>query len=206
LLLFFKSYKGVQMKKTVLLMALSISLTLAQSAKVVEIISENTLKVEENGAEKKLHLSGIELFSKANNTKENNITVNPNEREALKKEALSYIEKMLPKGSTLQYITVSKDKFGIQYVWIDNHELNYKIIRDGFALTNPEDPSLPSGFRNRMLIAQNYAKEKGIGLWGKHKEMSALENQNVVACGCGFTRKRDVASDTLKRLQESLPN
>lgn len=194
------------MKKTVLLMALSISLAFAQaqSAKVIEIISENTIKVEENGAEKKIHLSGIELFAKANNNKTSTTTVNSDKREELKKEALSHIEKMFPKGSTLSYITLSKDKFGIEYVWIDNDEFNYKIIRDGFALTDIEDTTLPSGFRNRMLIAQNYAKKKEIGLWGKYKEMSALENQDIVACSCGFTLKSNGASDTLKKLQEGL--
>ena len=193
------------MKKTILFMALSISSIIAQSAQMVEAISENTIKVIENGVEKKLHLTGIELFAKANNNKENNTTVSMEKREELKKEALSYIQNVLPKDSTITYTTVSEDKFGIRSVWVDNNDgLNYKIIKDGYALIDLEDSTLPTGFKRRMMIAQNYAKEKGNGLWGKHKEMNALDNKDIESCACGFSQKRDVAQDTLKELQNRL--
>lgn len=186
-------------------MALSISSIVAQSAQMVEAISENTIKVIENGVEKKLHLTGIELFAKANNNKENNTTVSMEKREELKKEALSYIQNVLPKDSTITYTTVSEDKFGIRSVWVDNNDgLNYKIIKDGYALIDLEDSTLPTGFKRRMMIAQNYAKEKGNGLWGKHKEMNALDNKDIESCACGFSQKRDVAQDTLKELQNRL--
>jgi endonuclease YncB( thermonuclease family) len=193
------------MKKTAFLMALSISFVFPHSAKMVEVISENTIKVIENGAEKKLHLTGINLFAKANNNTESNTTISMEKREELKKEALSYLKNALPNDSTITYTTVAEDKFGIRSAWVDNNDgLNYKIIKDGFALIDLDDSTLPTGFKRRMLIAQNYAKEKGNGLWGKHKEMNALDNKDIASCGCGFTQKRDVAQDTLKDLKNRL--
>ncbi|QHG91958.1 hypothetical protein CVO_09055 [Sulfurimonas sp. CVO] len=192
------------MKKFVLLIALFTSLVFAQSAKMVEIISENTVKIDKDGVEKKIHLSGIELFAKANNSKETIQLVDYNKRDELKREALSYMKKMFPEGVDLSYQIFSKDEHGLEYVWISNNDFNYKIVRDGYALTDVEDPSLPTGLKNRMLIAQNYAKENGIGLWGKYKEMKALENQDIESCGCGFTQKKDVASDILKQQQRGL--
>jgi len=179
------------MKKIVLLITLLTSMVFAQSVKMVEIISENTVKVDKDGVEKKIHLSGIELFAKANNNKESIQLVDHNKREVLKKEALSYMKKMFPEGSTLSYQNFSKNEHDTESVWISNNDFNYKIVKDGYALTNTEDPTLPSGLKNRMLIAQNYAKEKGNGLWGKYKnEMKALENPNIVSCACGFTVKQ----------------
>lgn len=192
------------MKKFVLFITLLTSLVFAQSAKMVEIISENTVKIDKDGVEKKIHLSGIELFAKANNSKETIQIVDYNKRDELKRETLSYMKKMFPKDADLSYQIFSKDEHGLEYVWISNNDFNYKIVRDGYALTDVEDPSLPTGLKNRMLIAQNYAKENGIGLWGKYKEMKALENKSVSSCGCGFTQKSDYASEVLKEQQDKL--
>ena len=77
------------MKKFVLLMVLLTSLTFAESAKIVEFIAENTLKIDENGVEKRLHLTGIELFAKANNKKGSIQLVDYDKREELKNKALA---------------------------------------------------------------------------------------------------------------------
>lgn len=178
------------MKKFVLLMVLLTSLTFAESAKIVEFIAENTLKIDENGVEKRLHLTGIELFAKANNKKGSIQLVDYDKREELKNKALAYMNKMFPKGSNISYQVFLKDEHGIEYAWIKDNDFNYKIVRDGYALTDVKDTSLPRGLRNRMLIAQDHAKKKGIGLWGIYAEMQMLEQKDVVACGCEPDEKK----------------
>jgi len=180
------------MKKFVLLIALFTSLVFAQSAKMVEIISENTVKIDKDGVEKKIHLSGIDLFAKANYNEKNIQLVDNKTREELKREALAYMKKMFPEGSTFSYQIFSKNEKGIECVWISDNDFNYKIIRDGYALSDFEDLSLPSRLKNRLSIAQNYAKGNGIGLWGKYKEMKALENPNSKACAFGYIKKKDI--------------
>ena len=182
-------------------MTLSISLMFAESAKIVEFVTEKTVKIDENGAEKRLHLSGIELFAKANNKQGSIQLVDYDKREELKNRALVYMNKMFPKGSNISYQIFLKDEHGIEYAWIKDNDFNYKIVRDGYALTDVNDPSLPIGLRNRMLLAQNYAKKKGLGLWGIYEEMQMLEQQDVVACGCEPYEKKDFKADTFKKEQ-----
>jgi len=70
-------------KKTILGILLLSSSLLAQKATFIEVISENMIKINYKGTIRRVHLSGIELFSKANRTT-NSISID--KKEEFKKD------------------------------------------------------------------------------------------------------------------------
>ena len=193
------------MKRIVLgLMLLSLSL-FAQKAVLVDIISENIIKVKKEGEVKKLHLVGIELFAKANNsTKE----ISFEQKQDLKELALAYMKKSLKIGEEFSYAVVYTDTKGVEKIWIDKKELNYKMIRDGYALVDLNDPFLPSFFQMRMTLAMKYAKDKKLGLWADSVTMTALIDNDKHMCG--WKNKKTVPYITkqaiLEEQKDALPN
>lgn len=193
------------MKKIALgIVLLSLSL-FAQKAILLEVISENIIKVKEEGEIKKLHLAGIELFAKANKITKN---VSLDEKEKLKQNAISYLEKKLKVGQEFTYSLVYTDTYGVKKVWLDVGELNYKMIRDGYAIVDLNDDYLPSFFQMRMTMAMKYAKDKKLGLWGKDtSSMLALIDSSKHMCG--WSNQNQVQMMTkmaiLKQHQDALP-
>lgn len=175
------------MKKMILCASLLVTGVLADSGKLVDIISENIIKVEQNGKIKKIHLSGIELFAKANNhTKE----VRYDKRDALKKKTIAYMKKMLGDDDIIKYSVLNRDNNGVEKVWIQNHQLNYKMVRDGYAVVDVEDPSLLHAFEMRMTIAMKYAKDQKFGLWAdKTNKMALLIDKGRHMCGWPTSKK-----------------
>lgn len=193
------------MKKIVLaVVLLSVSL-LAQKAVFVDIVSENIIKVEKDGKVQRLHLAGIELFSKANKiTKQ--ITLD--QKQNLKKQVIIYMQKHLKIGKEFSYSVVYRDNQGVEKVWLDDAGLNYKMVRDGYALVDLNDDFLPSFLQMRMTMAMKYAKEKKLGLWGEDKYIMAslIDSSKHI---CGWNNEREVPAITkqsiLKGHQDALP-
>lgn len=190
-------------KKVMLSILLLSSSLLAEKAILLDIVSENILKVKHKGSIERIHLTGIELFTKANNATKN-ITLDA--KEEFKKEALAYIARHLKIGSEIKYYVISNA--GIKKVWLDKNELNYRIIRDGYALIDLNDPVLPTSFKMRMSIAMKYAKDRKLGLWSKkNNKLIALIDTNKHMCGWGH--KNGVTGLTkmaiLKEQQDALP-
>lgn len=193
------------MKKIALgLVLLSLSL-FAQKAILIDVISENIIKVKENGEIKKLHLAGIELFAKANQiTRE----VSLDKKEKLKQNAIFYLKQKLKVGQEFTYSLLYTNTYGVKKVWLDVGELNYKMIRDGYAIVDLKDEYLPSFFQMRMTMAMKYAKDKKLGLWGKDIS-SMLSLIDKTKHMCGWKNQNQVQQITKLRIlqqhQESLP-
>ncbi len=169
------------MKKIILCASLLVTVVLADSGKLIDIVSENIIKVEQNGKMKRIHLSGIELFAKANN---NTNEVNYEKRDALQKKTIAYMKKTLEGDDIIKYSVLDRDDNGVEKVWIQDHELNYKMVRDGYAVVNTEDPSLLHALEMRMTMAMKYAKDKKLGLWADESNgMTLLVNQERHMCG-----------------------
>lgn len=192
------------MKKLMMLICvLSIS-AFAQKAVLVDVISENIIKVNVNGEIKRLHLSGIELFSKANNATKN---VTLALKEEFKKKTHEYITQHLKIGSEIQYLIINTTKNNVQKVWLQSKELNYKMVRDGYALVDVKDPYLPTTFQKRMTIAMNYAKNKKLGLWKDSNNLLALVDQKQHMCGWSNNAMVNTMNreTILKAQQDALP-
>jgi hypothetical protein len=196
------------MKQLLFAILLLGTLAQAENAKLLEIISENVLRVEHAGKIEKVHLAGISLFATANNKINAFENISHNERDQLKQETLEYLKSKLPVGSTITYNTFYTGTANIKKIWLDNHELNYRMIRDGYAIVDLEDKALPTVFQNRMTIAMKYAKNKALGLWSKSSNaMLALVDVTHHMCGWENTPKHVGLNRLaiLKAHQESLP-
>ena len=194
----------MSMKKlfTGLLLMIGVS-AYAQKAVLVDIISENILKVKMNNEVKRVHLSGIELFSRANDaTKE----VSLEKKEAFKKLTLAYLKKNLPLGSIIEFAQLD-DGLGVNKIWLNTKQINYRLVRDGFALVNIDDASLPTMFKMRMTMAMKYAKDKKLGLWKNKQDLLALINKKGHMCGWknATTVPTMTKQAILKELKEALP-
>lgn len=194
----------MSMKKlfTGLLLMIGVS-AYAQKAVLVDIVSENILKVKMNNEVKRVHLSGIELFSRANHaTKE----VSLEKKEAFKKLTLAYLKKNLPLGSTIEFAQLD-DGLGVNKIWLNTKQINYRLVRDGFALVNIDDASLPTMFKMRMTMAMKYAKDKKLGLWKNKQDLLALINKKGHMCGWenATTVPTMTKQAILKELKEALP-
>ena len=194
------------MKRIVLGVLLFISAVFAQKATLVEVISENMIKVQhDDGTYQRLQLVGIELFSKANNATR---AIDLDTKDRLKKETISYIKTLIKTGDKIKYFSVNHRDSVIQKVWLDNHELNYKLVRDGYAVVTLNDYDLPTKFKMRMTMAMKYAKQKRFGLWNnKANNMMALIDTDKHMCGWSNKKNAQMLSQqsVLKELQEALP-
>lgn len=182
--------------KGLVLILMALSFLVADSALLVDILDEKTVIVELDGKQKRLHLVGLELFSKANNIPSENRAdhvVGINERAEMAKKALAHAKNLLPLGQKIEYQVFATDEFGGLHAWILTKDFNYWIIREGYGLVDLEDHYLPSGLRSRMTIAMRYAMEKKIGLWNDHgRSMEHLAKTDRPMCGwtnCMQTQK-----------------
>lgn len=196
------------MIQKIILGVLLISSTLfaqAQKAILLDVISENILEVEYKGKVQKIHLVGLNLFAKANNATRD---VSLDAKDEFKKQSIDYIKENLKIGSLIKYYILNEGESGAKKVWLHKDELNYKIVRDGYALVDLDDPYLPTKFKMRMTIAMNYAKNRALGMWGtNNKQLLALIDTKKHMCGWKNTNA--VLSITklaiLKEQQNALP-
>jgi len=193
------------LKKILLILVLVMTASVAERAKLLDIVSENILKVEKDGEVKNVHLAGIALFSTANSvTREVKIAT----KDSLKEMTLAYMNEKLPIGSQIEYALVGTYPSGVQKVWLLTEDLNYNLIRSGHALVDVNDPYLPHAFEMRMTIAMKYAKDKQFGHWGqKPIAMAALVDKSCHMCGWKNSPKHRGLSrmEVLKELQKHLP-
>jgi len=168
-------------KNIILTLLLLTSSAMAEKAILVDIISENLLKIEHDGITQRIHLAGIELFAKANNATK---AIDLDTKDEFKKQSLEYLKHNLKIGSEIKYHVLYEDTVGVKKVWLDKNELNYKIVRDGYALVDLNDPYLHEMFKMRMTIAMKYAKDKKLGLWGlSNNPLLSLINKEQHMCG-----------------------
>lgn len=165
---------------------------LADTATLEKVVSENILQVNVNGISKKVHLAGIELFATANNHSKE---VSPDTRAELRKQTMEYIKDKLSKTENIKYGVLATDEHGVQTVWLQTDELNYKMIRDGYAVVNVDDPHLAHGFEMRMTMAMKYAQERKLGLWAEESNhMASLVDTGKHMCGWKQTPKHQGVS------------
>ena len=86
-------------KKIILSIFLLCSSVFAEKAILLDIVSENILKVEHKGNIQRIHLTGIELFAKANHATKN---IGLDTKEEFKKETIAYIQRNLKIGSEIK--------------------------------------------------------------------------------------------------------
>ena len=179
--------------------------SIAERAKLLDIVSENILKVQIGEEVKNIHLAGIALFSTANNVTR---AVKLDTKDQLKEKTLAYMKEKLPIGSQIEYALVGTDRSGVQKIWLTTQDLNYNLIRSGNALVDVNDPYLPHAFEMRMTIAMKYAKDKKFGHWSeKPVAMAALVDKNCHMCGWSESPKHRGLSrmEVVKELQKHLP-
>lgn len=100
------------------------------------------------------------------------------------------MKKILEHDDIIKYSVIDKNNNGVEKVWIRNHELNYKMVRDGYAVVNVEDPSLLHVLAMRMTIAMKYAKDKKFGLWADEtNKMTLLVDKKRHMCGWPTSKK-----------------
>jgi hypothetical protein len=150
------------MKKLLIMILLPLYVW-ANTGTLIEIINENILKLQTPTGIKKVHLAGIELIG--NSFK----PLNASQKEILKQKVQKYMSTVIAKGEKITYHVVSQSTSNIQYVWIQNQELNYKLIRDGFATLKTNDYNTPSLLQMRMKRALAFAQKKNLGLWKEEK-------------------------------------
>ncbi len=152
------------MKKAVLFLIFIGSFLFGREAVIKEILSENMIIMEQNGVSKRAKLAGIALFTKVNGK---NRSVSYKERERLHAEAVNYILENMPVGSKIKFIKIDNAEEGAEYIWpiIGDQELNYLMVKNGYALLDANDPYLLGAFYMRLKTAMEYAKRKRFGLW-----------------------------------------
>ncbi len=189
--------------KKILLSGLILSATLfANSGKLVDIVSENILKVEANGKIEKIHLAGINIFANADYK---NLQVSFQTKDQLKKSSIAYMNKLLKDQKNIKYHIVDITKNGVKKVWLENHELNYKLVRDGYAIVNEKDISVPSKLKMRLSRAMDYARDKKIGLWGNTNLVSLVNMPNSCSTHIKTISKEERKDEILKAQINSLP-
>jgi endonuclease YncB( thermonuclease family) len=195
----------VVMRKFIIVLVMSVGVLFAQSAKVVEVVSENIIKVQKDGEVHNLHLAGITLFSKANQSSKE---VTFEQKEKFKEASLSFMRQKVLQGMEIEYIVVASDLNGVQKVWLQNEELNYLMIKNGYGIVDVNDPYLPTVFKNRMTIAMKYAQKTQKGLWkDSSDQMLALVDQSCHMCGWSKSKPNSGLSkmDVVRSLQARLP-
>ena len=189
--------------KKILFLTLALStLLFSKQGKFIEVISENIIKIEHNGTVERLHLAGIQLF--ANIPYENN-TISYKTKEELKQQALKFMQTVLKTNTLVKYHVVDITDNGVKKVWIVNEELNYKLVRDGYAIVNQTDIYIPTTLKTRMIKAMNYAQSKKLGLWKTTALTQLKTNHNGCHDSSIAVTLQDTKKDILKKHIQSLP-
>jgi endonuclease YncB( thermonuclease family) len=138
-----------------------------------DIIDERTVLIEYNGELKRAHLVGIASYLAAN---PENKTLSYKDREALRAAAIEYLREQLPPGEPVDFVKLDYDDDALHIYVIkkrDGTQLNYDLIKRGYALLDANDPYLLRSFYMRMKRAMEYAKERQNGLWRQQGEQMA---------------------------------
>jgi len=150
--------------KKIIFITFILSLSLfAREAIVKEILSENMILIEQKGITKRAQLAGIAQFIKIN---QKNRKISFKERERLRKKAMDFLQESIPVGKKIEFIKIDNDS-SLDYIWVsvDKKELNYLMVKNGYALLDANDPYLLGMFHHRLKVAMNYAKREKTGLW-----------------------------------------
>ncbi len=162
------------MRALLLSMVLAI-LSFAAEGVVKEVLSENMILIEQNGVTKRVQLAGIALFSNVN---AQNKTIEFAKREKLAKGAIDYLQEKLSPGERIKFYRLDNEGTGPTLIWaiVDgDQELNYLMVKNGYALLDRQNPYLWGLLEMRLKRAMMYAKEKRLGMWRNNYEtMSAL--------------------------------
>lgn len=168
----------------------------ANKAQVIDIVNENILKIKSNDKIEKVHLAGIKLFA---NEKYNN-QISYQTKDELRNETIAYIKKSLENTKEIKYGVIDVNKHNIKKVWIITKELNYNMVRDGYALVDKNDLLMPSMLKMRMKIAMKHAMKKKLGLWKTYNLASFIKKEkSQKIAGLDYTRD-SILKDQISKL------
>lgn len=126
--------------------------------KVTRVIDGDTIEIESG---QKVRLIGV-------NAPE---SVDPKRKDqCFGKESSDFTKSLLLEKSVKLEKDVSEtDKYGrlLRYVWLDSQMVNVTLVKEGFAQVSTFPPDVK--YKDKFLVAQNYAKENNLGLWSKCK-------------------------------------
>lgn len=91
--------------------------------------------------------------------------------ECFGEEAFQFNKNLIEgKKVTLEKDISDKDKYGrlLRYVWLEGVLVNEELVKQGFASVATYPPDVK--YYQRLLNAQNYAKDNQLGLWIKCKK------------------------------------
>lgn len=157
--------------KWIFLLIMTGSFIAAQEAVVVAIQSENRIIVQNNGKQYPIRLAGIASFATAGVRQ---AEVPWQTREAFSAKVREILEHRIAVGSVIHYAVIDDGDRGAEYVWLYDEELNYRLVREGYALVDSSDPYLPGQLEMRMKMAMAYARAHKLGFWKRPKEMAAM--------------------------------
>jgi len=157
--------------KMILAYFIAIGTLWAEQAVLVKVQSENRILVEREGKSFPIRLAGIASFSTAG---ERQADVPWMKREEFSREATEWLRRKMPVGSTIRYTVIDDGDRGAPFVWLYDEELNYRLVRNGYALVDSSDPYLPGQLEVRLKMAMNYAHSKGLGFWKSPRGMAAM--------------------------------
>ena len=183
-----------------LLFLLLISLSLfAREAILRDVLDEHTILVEYQGELKRAFLAGVASYLRSN---PDNKKVDYQKREALRQKAMEYLKENLPVGEKLDLVKIDYEDDALHVFVIrkrDGAQLNYQLVKDGYALLDCNDPYLLSGLYGRMKIAMKYAQAKKRGLWRQNEaEMAGLIEKRTYY---GSTNKKVKKEDVVEFLK-----
>ncbi len=147
---------------------------LAREGVVKEIISENEIVLMYNGTPMRAKLAGIASFLTANQK----AAISYTKREELQRAAKEFLGEHLLVGRKIKFIQMDNEGHGPKLIWVsldDGRELNYQMVKEGFAVVDANDPYLLGSFYMRLKRAMAYAKKKRAGLW-QDEAMKVLEH------------------------------
>ncbi|WP_292664030.1 thermonuclease family protein [Nitratifractor sp.] len=144
------------------------AMAVAQTATLVKVQSENRLVLERDGKRFTVRLAGIASFATAGDRQKE---VPWQLREKFSHKAQEFLLRKIPVGTKVHYGVIDDGERGATYVWLYDEEVNYRMVREGYALVDSSDPYLPGQLEMRMKMAMKYAKSRSLGLW---KESPAL--------------------------------
>ena len=144
---------------------LIVGVLFAREGIIKDILSENEVVLEYQGKPLRAKLAGVASFRTAN---VKTGRVGYQKREELQSKALEFLGEHLPRGKRIRFIKIDNAGRGPQLIWVSldgGKELNYQMVKQGYALLDANDPYLLGSFYMRLNRAMNYAKERRAGLW-----------------------------------------
>ena len=178
----------------------------AREATIREVLSENMILIEQNGITKRAQLAGIALFANVN-AKEKEVSYK--QREDLQAKAIEYLQEFLPVGKKIKFIKIDNENRGPEYIWVsteNDKELNYLMVKNGYALLDENNPYLLGSFYIRLKRAMNYAKIKKKGLWADNFDImeKLLEKRNYYGSSNKNVSKNDILNFFEERVKLNL--